>query len=293
MGINPHIDQHPSSCAEHETPRVTTNGQTDSAAHEISTNLSDAADKLQQLGMLTGKVAHELRNPLGTINTSVYLIERYSQQIDNPKIDDAIDRIKGAIARCDRLIAELLDFAKTNELTKDQIPLDLWLTRVLAEIAQGLPKALNLEFNLGVGEATVALDAHKMQAVITNLVTNAAEALVGNGKTLSHYFRPDPKICVSSKPSHRGLEISVYNNGPKIDERDLERILEPLYTTKGFGTGLGLAVVQDILKRHGGGLEIENHSGTGVTFTAWISSEDLTSADSSNERTGSIMCGLN
>ncbi|MDH3582501.1 MAG: ATP-binding protein [Hyphomicrobiales bacterium] len=257
-----------------------------------TTNSLEAADKLKQLGMLTGKVAHELRNPLGTINTAVYVIERRGQS-DDPKIDQAIERIKTAIARSDRLISELLDFAKGNELAKDLIPVDLWLTRVLAEQAQNLPRAIKLEFNLDAGSAAIAFDAYKMQASINNLINNAAEALVGKGDDPSSYFRSDPEIRVSTRLAQRGLEISVYNNGPMIDEQDMKKILTPLFTTKSFGTGLGLSVVQDILVQHGGGLEIENGRQTGVTFTAWISSESLQMAEDCTERTGSIMCGLN
>lgn len=252
----------------------------------------DVADKMQLLGMHIGKVAHELRNPLGTINTSAYLIERYSQS-ETPKVGEAIDRMKGAIGRCDRLIAELLDFAKANQLAKDRVPFDLWLTRILAEQAQSLPRELELEFNLGVGEAMVAIDTHKMQAAISNLINNATEALMGKNENSADYFRQDPKIRISSRLTQRGVEISVYNNGPKIDERDLEKILTPLYTTKSFGTGLGLSVVQDTLRQHDGGLEIENGSDTGVTFTAWISSGLSKAAQDCDERTGSIMCGLN
>ncbi len=266
--------------------------QSGDGASCVSMTQADAAENLQQLGMLIGKVAHELRNPLGTINTSAHLIERRSQS-DDPKIDQAFERMKGAIGRCDRLIAELLDFAKAKQLTKERIPLDLWLTRILAEQAQDLPSAMELEFNLGVGDALVAMDAHKMQAVISNLITNATEALMGKNDHPSDFFRPDPKICVSSRLTQRGVEISVYNNGPKIDDQDLNKILSPLYTTKSFGTGLGLSVVQDILKQHDGGLEIENGSETGVTFTAWISSEVPNTTQDCDKRAGSIMCGIN
>jgi signal transduction histidine kinase len=266
--------------------------QDNDEAAAADANPIEVADKMQQLGMHIGKVAHELRNPLGTINTSAYLIERHSQS-DNPKLVEAIDRMKGAIGRCDRLIAELLDFAKANQLAKDRIPLDLWLTRILGEQAQNLPRELELEFNLGVGEAMVTIDAHKMQAAIANLINNATEALMGKNENSADYYRQDPKIRISSRLTQRGVEISVYNNGPKIDEQDLEKILTPLYTTKSFGTGLGLSVVQDTLRQHDGGLEIENGSDTGVTFTAWVSSGLSNSAHDCDERTGSIMCGLN
>ena len=164
-------------------PIVEAKCQGDNEVAAADANPVDVADKMQQLGMHIGKVAHELRNPLGTINTSAHLIERLSQS-DNPKLGEAIDRMKGAIGRCERMIAELLDFAKANELAKDRIPLDLWLTRILAEQAQSLPRELALEFNLGAGEAMVAIDAHKMQAAIANLINNATEALMGKNEEL-------------------------------------------------------------------------------------------------------------
>lgn len=252
---------------------------------------TDSEDKLRQLGMLTGKVAHELCNPLSTIHNSLHVIERQARPGDL-KLEAAIERIRAAVCRSNRLVTELLDFAKANQLSKDVIPCDLWLSRILAEQAQYLPNAIKLDFDLAAGDAAIAFDAYKMEASISNLINNAAEALVGKDYNPFNNFRSDPLIRVSSTLAERGLEISVYNNGPKIEEANLEKILTPLYTTKSFGTGLGLSVVQDILLQHGGGLEIENGADTGVTFTAWIPTDAERGAETARVRTGSIMCGL-
>ncbi|MDH3741325.1 MAG: hypothetical protein OER56_06975 [Hyphomicrobiales bacterium] len=138
MAQRQNYQQHPDLFGNDSEPSVLSDCKSKDSGGVEGTNPAEAADKLKQLGLLTSKAAHELRNPLGTINTAVYVIERRAQ-FDDPNIEEAIARIKTAISRSDRLISELFDFAKTNQLSRDLIPVDLCLTRILAERAQNLP----------------------------------------------------------------------------------------------------------------------------------------------------------
>ena len=105
---------------------------------------------------------------------------------------------------------------------------------------------------------------------LVNLISNASEAMVGRGDTPVQAGCPVPHICIQSRMSRRGVELVVVDNGPGIKQENLTKILEPLFTTKNFGTGLGLPVVQNILAQHGGGLDITSREGEGATFTAWF-----------------------
>jgi signal transduction histidine kinase len=94
--------------------------------------------------------------------------------------------------------------------------------------------------------------------------------MVGKGDDASKFACANPTIVVATSLTARGVEISVTDNGPGIAEENIERILEPLFTTKSFGTGLGLPAVQKIMEQHGGGLDVKSKPGEGARFTAWM-----------------------
>jgi signal transduction histidine kinase len=105
---------------------------------------------------------------------------------------------------------------------------------------------------------------------LINLLSNAAEALVGNGAEPHPAGVKKPTITVSTRVRNGNLEISVADNGPGISEVNLAKIREPLFTTKSFGIGLGLPAVENILEQHGGGLRIDSILGDGAVMTAWF-----------------------
>ncbi len=109
-----------------------------------------------------------------------------------------------------------------------------------------------------------------MRRVIVNLLSNASEAMVGKGDDPSKFAVSDPRIRVATKAGPRGVEIVVSDNGPGMAPEVLEKILDPLFTTKTFGTGLGLPAVEKILHEHGGDLIVESTPGQGAKFTAWF-----------------------
>ena len=104
--------------------------------------------------------------------------------------------------------------------------------------------------------------------MVSNLMSNAAEAMVGKGDW-APIAGTGPRITIETRMSGRGIELAVADNGPGIPDDILAKIFEPLFTTKNFGTGLGLPAVQKILEQHGGGLDVQSQSGRGAVFTAW------------------------
>jgi signal transduction histidine kinase len=138
------------------------------------------------------------------------------------------------------------------------------------ETAQNLPPMVEVECSLGLDGRKLNFDPDRMQRVVINLISNASEAMVGRGDTTAETNGQVPRICIQSRMSRRGVELVVVDNGPGIKQENLTKILEPLFTTKNFGTGLGLPAVQNILVQHGGGLDIASREGEGATFTAWF-----------------------
>ncbi len=226
--------------------------------------------KLAQLGELTATIAHEIRNPLAAVRTSAFLLGR---KLANKGlgVEAPIERIEQGIKRCDKIISQLIDYTRSRNLECSDAAVDDWLARVVEEEAAHLPEQVKVECTLGLGEATAAIDAPRMRRVIANLLLNAAEAMVGKAKEGAiDDTTANPLIKIESRQTARGIEISVTDNGPGIAPENLGRIFEPLFTTKSFGTGLGLPASVNILERHGGGLDVASTPGSGAVFTMWI-----------------------
>ena len=239
------------------------------------TKLREAQDealrkgKMAQLGNLTATVAHELRNPLSTVRTSTYLLARKIKD-KGLGVEPQLQRINNGVIRCDNIITQLLDFSRTKAIKAEATVLDVWLERLVQSEAQKLPELVSIECYFGLGEKLVDLEPGRFERAVINLLSNASEALVGKGDDPKARFTETPIITVRTRLTARGAEISVADNGPGISADNLPKIREPLFTTKNFGTGLGISAVEQILEQHGGGLEIDSVEGKGATFTLWL-----------------------
>ena len=225
--------------------------------------------KLAQLGQLTATVAHEIRNPLAAIRTSIFLIECKIKGND-PGIRPLMDRITTSVNRCDKIISELLDFTRTRSLNHKSFCVDAWVKATVEEELLGLPAIVKMSYDLTLGSTEASFDEDRIRRVIINFLSNAFEAMVGKGDKTAGVVSASPRIAVSTRCIGDNIEIAVTDNGPGISEENLKKIMEPLFTTKSFGVGLGLPAVDRILQQHGGGLRIESQLGAGATFTAWF-----------------------
>jgi signal transduction histidine kinase len=234
----------------------------------------DAKAKLAQLGQLAATVAHEIRNPLAVVRTSAFLLTRKLMN-KGVGVESQIEHINRGITRCDDIITQLLDYTRSQELSRTSTPLNSWLIDIVEEYAKQLPDLVKVKCIVGMSEITVPLDASRMQRAIENLIRNASEALVGKSQDVKISANACPLITIETRFTPRGAEISVTDNGPGIAPEVLGRVLEPLFTTKSFGTGLGLPAVANTLERHGGGLDIVSELGKGARFTAWLPLETV------------------
>jgi signal transduction histidine kinase len=225
--------------------------------------------RLAQMGQLVATVAHELRNPLSSVRTSAFLLRRKLTGL-TVNVDTQLQRIDNSVSRCDAVITQFLDYAKSHQLEYRKADFDSWLVKLVEEEAQKLPAAVAFECELGLNGKVVSFDPSRLSRAVINLMSNASEAMVGKGEDPAKFTTQTPKITIATRQNGRRIEIDVTDNGPGIAEELVEKVLEPLFTTKNFGTGLGLPAVVQVLEQHGGGLAVNGGLGKGATFTAWI-----------------------
>ena len=275
---NRHLDEAHQQAMAFSKEIQTINSDMGTLNRQLSDNLTKLREaqedalrkgKMAQLGNLTATVAHELRNPLSTVRTSAYLLARKIKD-KGLDVDPQLQRINNGIIRCDNIITQLLDFSRSKAVKAEPTVLDIWLEKLVQAEALKLPEVVSIECYFGLGDMLVEVEPGRLERAIINLMSNASEALVGKGDDLKARYRPDPLITIVSKITERGAEIIVTDNGPGISPENLIKIREPLFTTKNFGTGLGIPAVEQILEQHSGGLEITSVEGQGATFTLWL-----------------------
>jgi PAS domain S-box-containing protein len=225
--------------------------------------------RLEQLGQLTATIAHELRNPLGAVRTSAFLMERKLKD-KGLGLEAQLERINNGVIRCDNIITQLLDFSRTKQLICEAGDIDNWLTGIVEEEARKLPANVDIELVLGLDGQTVPFDPSRLQRAIINMISNASEAMVGQGDKKLTANGAAPKITVSTYMKDGHVSIRVVDNGPGIPAEVMSRIREPLFTTKSFGTGLGVPAIEQIAVQHGGRLDIRSAVGEGSVFTVWL-----------------------
>jgi signal transduction histidine kinase len=225
--------------------------------------------RMEQLGQLIATIAHEVRNPLGAIRTTAFMLERKIAD-KNLGLEGHIQRINNSVHRCDTIISQLLDFSRTKEVNSTPMLLDEWVAKVVREEAARLPENILIECALGLDRDIVAIDPVRLQRALVNLLNNASEALLSqhdrglSGTQLHHH------IWVSTKRVGDFAIIRIADNGPGIAAEYIQKIREPLFTTKSFGTGLGIPAVEQVVNQHGGRLDISSDIGKGAVFSIYL-----------------------
>ena len=212
--------------------------------------------RLATLGQLTATVSHEIRNPLGVIRTAFYSV---AEQVRGrtPLVDRALARAERSIVRCDRIIEDLLDYTRTKESKPRPTEIDRWLGGVLDE--QDVPEHITVTRKLAAG-VHLAVDQEQLRRCVVNLVTNACQAM-------AETQLDDARLTVQTTAEDDRLLVSVGDTGCGIDREGMVRVFEPLYTTKGFGIGLGLPLVEQLMRQLGGDITIQSEPGKGTTAT--------------------------
>ncbi len=210
-------------------------------------------EKLFAIGELSARLAHDIRNPLSVIKTSINIL--ISKKNVDAKTMETYERMQRAVERIAYQIDDVLNFVKPQVSSLKNTSLHEILASVMARI--DIPKTVvitippnNIEF---VG------DIISLEIVFVNLITNALQAINNSGE-----------ITISAGIVQEKIVIKIHDNGPGISNEIIPQIFEPLFTTKQTGTGLGLTSCKTIIEQHGGRIDVESAVGKGTTFTITI-----------------------
>jgi two-component system sensor histidine kinase HydH len=207
---------------------------------------------LTSISSLAAGVAHEIRNPLSSIKGfAVYLKDRLQSDSEDKKTADII---VAEVERLNRVITQLIEFARPLELKKEKTRVSDLVGHAIKLIEAEAHKS-NVEININMAkqEPAVEVDADKIKQVLLNIFLNALAAMKNGGR-----------LDISLGQEKDGLCVVIVDTGIGIAEADLPRVYDPYFTSKPAGTGLGLAVVQKIMEAHGGRIAVESSKGRGT-----------------------------
>lgn len=213
-------------------------------------------ERLATFGQLVASIGHELRNPLGVMESSLYLLRGRSSP--DEKVVRHLDRIQDQIRVSNRIITDLLNMARDQPA--DRRPTAL--AAVVEAAAKHTPKLTpeRLTVQLDEGLPLVLVDEGQLRQVLINLFMNGLDA---GGDA--------PKLLLEGAVSGGGVLLKVHDNGPGIAPEVKRRLFEPLFTTKARGVGLGLALCQKMTERNGGKITVgPNGPMGGATFHVWL-----------------------
>lgn len=217
------------------------------------------SDRLAALGQLSAGLAHELRNPLGTVKASAEMLAK-SVEANNDVAREMAGFISSEVDRTNALVTRFLDFARPLAVRLGTTDLAQVIDEAVAEVGQHVPP-LNVAIykNYSPDIPPFLLDHQLIERVIYNLLLNAAQA-----------SPPGGSITVKTRQLDGTVEVAVIDRGSGIDPKHIENIFNPFFTTKSAGVGLGLAIVSKIVDEHQGKITVESESGAGTVFRVFL-----------------------
>ena len=216
-------------------------------------------ERLAAIGQLTATVSHELRNPLGTLTSTLEVLRRRIERSDW-SVQGDLDRMQRNIWRCVRIIEDLLEFSRDRKVRAEPVRIDQWIARELDELK--LPSNVTLRTDLK-SDVTATVDAEKMRQLLSNLVQNAQHAIELDEPGV----QSRGEIKVSSARHNGAFELTVADDGRGIKPEHIDKVFGPLFSTKAFGVGLGLPLVKRIVEAHDGEIGVESDWGKGTQVT--------------------------
>ena len=211
-------------------------------------------EKLAELGKLASGLGHELRNPLGVIKNACYYLKMKESAIEDEAVRENIDIITRETATASKIVSNILDFARTKNPERQDVDMNRLVTDTLSRLS--LPARITVNTVFPGDLHTVSIDPVQVGQIVLNLLENAIHAMEDGGT-----------LTIETKQHGTATEVIVADSGCGIPAPDLEKIFEPLYTSKKEGLGLGLALSQSFVRDCIANFMDASSEGRGSTFT--------------------------
>jgi signal transduction histidine kinase len=211
------------------------------------------SEKLAILGQLAGSVGHELRNPLGVISNAIYYLQTTLAAADETTTE-YLDIIAQQVKDASRTVSNLLDFAQTPEPDRATRS----VSDLVSEALEAQPPPPDIQTKLEITQALplVFVDPQQIRQALRNLITNAYQAMPTGGK-----------LTIGAQSGRREVNVWVADTGVGISPENMDRLFEPLFSTKARGTGLGLSAARMFVEANEGSISVESKEGDGSRFT--------------------------
>lgn len=221
------------------------------AYQEDSERRLQRRERLATIGQIAASIGHELRNPLGIMQSSLYLL---GKRVEGPGGQRHLDKLAAQIRRCDRIISGLLELSREQPARRQPLQLAEMVEEIREELAPQLPSTLTVSAH-APDDLGLSADPELLRLALVNLILNAAQT---PGVT---------QVAVRGERDGEQVRIEVRDDGPGFAPETLPVAFDPLTTTRPRGTGLGLPLVQTVATRHGGHAEVANTPGGGACVT--------------------------
>jgi signal transduction histidine kinase len=240
---------------------------------------ASAAERMAEVGAMTGGLAHEIKNPLSTISLNAQLLAEAIDELsiepdEKHRLSRRIAALRREVERLRGILTDFLQFA--GQVRLEPAPADL--NQVIEELVDFfLPQAekqgVRLRADLGPGPLTALLDVPHIKQAILNLMLNAVQAMADPARP-SAPQAPRELILKTARGHspgrHPAIILHIIDTGPGIDTPTLERIFQPYFTTRTGGTGLGLPTAKRLIEAHQGRIEVHSEPGRGTDFVIHI-----------------------
>jgi len=214
-------------------------------------------EKLAILGQMAGGMAHELRNPLGAIKNATYFLNMTMEESD-PEVKETLEILEKEIDASEKIIRSLLDYAHARPPNRWSVDVNELVNEAQSNIV--IPENIEIIHQLDETIPSILADPGQLVQIIENIVLNALQAMPDGGELTVRSEASTPEM----------VAIHFCDTGDGIPEENLERIWEPLFTTKARGIGLGLPISKTLVEGNGGTIEVESTVGVGTRFTVFL-----------------------
>ena len=208
------------------------------------------------LGHLSASIGHEIRNPLGVISNSIFFLNRVIENADD-KVSRHLEIMSREISVSNTIISDLLEFSSMRAPELEMTDLNALIRETINTI--GLPEDVKLNFHLSEKSTKCMIDKKQMNGIFLNLTTNAVHSMPDGGY-----------LTIRTDIGEGFIKIEVEDTGEGISDDGLDKIFEPLFTTKAKGIGLGLAIIKQYVENHKGLVTVQSREGKGTVFAVML-----------------------